>query len=111
MARCTAGVSTVAAARLAYVSILGDPCFGGVTASFATQADVILAEPRARIGFAGGRVIEQATHERLPEHFQTAEFLLSHGMVDAVVVRSELRPMIGRILSAYSGATGRITRS
>jgi acetyl-CoA carboxylase carboxyl transferase subunit beta len=89
------------------VSILCDPCFGGVTASFATQADVILAEPRARIGFAGGRVIEQATHERLPEHFQTAEFLLSHGMVDAVVVRAELRPVIGRVLCAYGGGPHR----
>jgi acetyl-CoA carboxylase carboxyl transferase beta subunit len=107
MARCTAGVSTVAKARLPYVSILCDPCFGGVTASFATQADVILAEPRARIGFAGGRVIEQATHERLPEHFQTAEFLLSHGMVDAVVVRAELRPVIGRVLCAYGGGPHR----
>lgn len=101
MARCTAGVSLVADAGLPYISILADPCFGGVTASFAVQADVILAEPGARIGFAGGRVIEQAAHEALPEGFQTSEFLLSHGMVDRVVDRRELRPMVGRLLLAF----------
>jgi acetyl-CoA carboxylase carboxyl transferase subunit beta len=101
MARCSAGVAGVIAARLPYISVLGDPCFGGVTASFAVQADVILAEPGARIGFAGGRVIEQATHDRLPDGFQTAEFLLAHGMVDAVVDRRELKPAIARLLSFY----------
>ena len=100
MARCTTGVSRVASAHLPYLSILADPCFGGVTASFAVQADVILAEPGARIGFAGGRVIEQAAHEALPEGFQTAEFLLSHGMVDRVVDRRELRPLVVRLLQA-----------
>ena len=107
MARCTAGTAAVAAAGLPYISVLADPCFGGVTASFATQADVILAEPRARIGFAGGRVIEQATHERLPEGFQTAEFLLAHGMVDQVVERTRLREVITRVLGALGGATAR----
>jgi acetyl-CoA carboxylase carboxyl transferase beta subunit len=102
MARCTAGTSAVAAAGIPYLSILADPCFGGVTASFATQADVILAEPHARIGFAGGRVIEQATHERLPDGFQTAEFLLAHGMVDAIVERRRLRQTAGSILGALS---------
>lgn len=101
MARCSSGVAAVIAARLPYVSVLGDPCFGGVTASFAVQADVILAEPGARIGFAGGRVIEQATHDRLPDGFQTAEFLLAHGMVDAVVDRRQLQPAIARLLSFY----------
>jgi acetyl-CoA carboxylase carboxyl transferase beta subunit len=104
MARCTTGTAMLAAARLPYVSVLADPCFGGVTASFATQADVILAEPLARIGFAGGRVIEQATHSRLPEGFQTAEFLLAHGMVDAVVPRAELRATAGRVLRALGAA-------
>lgn len=104
MARCSVGVSAVAAARLPYVAVLGDPCFGGVSASFAAQADVIIAEPGARIGFAGGRVIEQAAHERLPEGFQTAEFLLAHGMVDMVVTRQLLRPTIGRLLHAYTAA-------
>ena len=104
MARCTTGTAMLAGARLPYVTILADPCFGGVTASFATQGDVILAEPNARIGFAGGRVIEQAAHSKLPDGFQTAEFLLAHGMVDAVVPRAELRATAGRVLRALTGA-------
>jgi acyl-CoA carboxylase subunit beta len=104
MARCSAGTLALAHAGLPYISVLCDPCFGGVSASFATQADVILGEPHARIGFAGGRVIEQATHQRLPDGFQTAEFLLAHGMVDAVVPRERLRHTIGRILSALTSA-------
>ena len=104
MARCSAGVVAVARARLPYISILADPCFGGVTASFAVQADVILAEPHARIGFAGGRVIEQASHDRLPEGFQTSEFLLAHGMVDAVVERGVVRQTVVRLLAGFSGA-------
>jgi acyl-CoA carboxylase subunit beta len=103
MARCSVGVSMVAAAGLPYVSVLADPCLGGVTASFATQADVLIAEPGARIGFAGGRVIEQATHSSLPDGFQTAEFLLAHGMVDMVVDRRALRSVLGRLLAAYGG--------
>ncbi len=102
MARCSAGVVAVARAGLPYVSVLADPCFGGVTASFAVQADVILAEPHARIGFAGGRVIEQASHDRLPEGFQTSEFLLAHGMVDAVVDRRALRNIIERLLIGFT---------
>jgi acetyl-CoA carboxylase carboxyl transferase alpha subunit/acetyl-CoA carboxylase carboxyl transferase beta subunit len=102
MARCTTGVSLVAARGLPHLSILADPCFGGVTASFAVQADVILAEPGARIGFAGGRVIEQAAHEALPEGFQTAEFLLAHGMVDRVVDRRELTGLVARLLEALN---------
>jgi acetyl-CoA carboxylase carboxyl transferase subunit beta len=103
MARCSAGVVGVARAGLPYISVLADPCFGGVTASFAVQADVILAEPHARIGFAGGRVIEQATYDRLPEGFQTSEFLLAHGMVDAVLPRAALRDTVARLLVAFSG--------
>jgi len=102
MARCSAGVVAVARAGLPYISVLADPCFGGVTASFAVQADVILAEPHARIGFAGGRVIEQASHDRLPEGFQTSEFLLAHGMVDAVVERGVLRDTIVRLLIGFT---------
>ena len=101
MARCTVGMAAVAAAGLPSISLLADPCFGGVAASFATQADVILAEPGARIGFAGPRVIEQATYQHLPDGFQTAEFLLTHGMIDSVVQRSEVRRTISRLLSAY----------
>ena len=78
--------------------MLTDPTFGGVTASFATAADVILAEPGARIGFAGARVIEQTTKERLPEEFQTAEFQKEHGMVDRIVHRLELKDDIRQVL-------------
>ncbi|MBJ7608444.1 MAG: hypothetical protein JF887_03295 [Candidatus Dormibacteraeota bacterium] len=104
MARCSAGVVAVSRAGLPHISVLADPCFGGVTASFAVQADVILAEPRARIGFAGGRVIEQATYDRLPDGFQTAEFLLAHGMVDAVVERGVLRDTVASLLTAFRGS-------
>lgn len=106
MSRCSAGVVAVGNARLPYVSVLADPCFGGVTASFAVQADVIVAEPRARIGFAGGRVIEQATHDTLPEGFQTAEFLLAHGMVDAVVPRGALTAEVSAVVTALTSHRG-----
>lgn len=81
-----------------FISVLTDPTFGGVTASFATAADVILAEPGARIGFAGARVIEQTTKERLPEGFQTAEFQKEHGMVDRIVHRLELKDDLRQVL-------------
>jgi len=106
MARCTVGMDAVASAGLPSISVITDPCFGGVAASFTTQADVILAEPQARIGFAGRRVIEQATHEQLPDGFQSAEFLLAHGMIDAVVPRGDLRRVISRLLAAYGTRIG-----
>ena len=81
-----------------YVSVLTDPTFGGVTASFATAADVVIAEPGARVGFAGARVIEQTTRERLPEGFQTAEFQREHGMVDRIVHRLDLRGDLEQLL-------------
>ena len=107
MARCSAGVVAVGNAGLPYCTVLTDPCFGGVTASFAVQADVIVAEPLARIGFAGGRVIQQAAHETLPDGFQTAEFLLAHGMIDAVVPRPSLPPLLSTLLAAYTAARPR----
>jgi acetyl-CoA carboxylase carboxyl transferase subunit beta len=85
-----------------YVSVLTDPTFGGVTASFATAADVVIAEPGARIGFAGGRVIEQTTRERLPEGFQTGEFQRDHGMVDRIVHRLALKADLERLLGLLS---------
>ncbi len=85
-----------------YVSVLTDPTFGGVTASFATAADVVIAEPGARIGFAGARVIEQTTRERLPEGFQTAEFQRDHGMVDRIVHRLTLKGDLERLLGFVS---------
>ncbi len=85
-----------------YVSVLTDPTFGGVTASFATAADVVIAEPGARVGFAGARVIEQTTKERLPEGFQTAEFQRDHGMVDRIVHRLALKGDLERLLGFTS---------
>jgi acetyl-CoA carboxylase carboxyl transferase subunit beta len=81
-----------------YVSVLTDPTTGGVAASFAMQGDVILAEPRARIGFAGPRVIEKTVGEKLPEGFQRAEYLLEHGLIDRIVRREEMKEVLDRIL-------------
>ncbi len=84
-------------ARLPYISILTDPTTGGVTASFAMLGDVNIAEPKALIGFAGPRVIEQTIREKLPDGFQRAEYLKEHGMVDQVVHRHELKATIARL--------------
>src|SRR6202011_4151549 len=83
---------------LPYIVVLTDPTTGGVSASFAMVGDITLAEPGAVIGFAGSRVIEETIHEKLPEGFQRAEYLLEHGMIDQVVPRAELRASLGRIL-------------
>jgi acetyl-CoA carboxylase carboxyl transferase subunit beta len=87
-----------------YISVLTDPTTGGVSASFAFQADVIMAEARAAIGFAGRRVIEQTIRQKLPENFQTAEFLLEKGAIDMVVERSEVKGTLMRLLDYGSGA-------
>ena len=101
LAKTAAALGRLHKRRLPYISVLTDPTMGGVTASFATLADVILAEPGAMIGFAGARVIQQATYETLPEGFQTAEFLLRHGMIDMVVARPELPATVRQILDLY----------
>jgi acetyl-CoA carboxylase carboxyl transferase subunit beta len=103
MAKTTAALAELGAAALPHISLLTDPCFGGVTASYAMQADVILAEPGAIIGFAGPRVIEQTIRQKLPEGFQTAEFLLQHGMLDAIVPRRELAGYLATLMSLYRG--------
>jgi acetyl-CoA carboxylase carboxyl transferase subunit beta len=100
MAKCCAALTRLADARLPFVSVLTDPTMGGVSASFAMIGDVVIAEPRALVGFAGPRVIEQTVRETLPEGFQRAEFLLEHGAVDMIVDRRELRPTLARILAA-----------
>ena len=87
---------------MSHATVLSDPTFGGVTASYAMLGDVILAEPKALIGFAGPRVIKQTIRQDLPEGFQTSEFLLSAGFVDRIVHRHELRNEIGRIID-YAG--------
>ncbi len=102
MAKTAQALAELDEAGILVVSLITDPTYGGVAASFATLADVILAEPGARMGFAGPRVIEQTTGETLPEGFQTAEFLLEHGMVDDVVARPLLRPTLGKLLGLGS---------
>ncbi len=94
MAKTTAALTKLDEAGLLYISVLTDPTYGGVTASFASLGDIILAEPKAMIGFAGQRVIKQTIGEELPEGFQTAEFLLEHGFIDKIVERKNLKDTI-----------------
>ena len=103
MAKTSALLAQVAERRIPYVSILTNPTTGGVSASFAMLGDAILAEPGAVIGFAGPRVIKQTIGQDLPEGFQTAEFLLEHGMLDSVVHRKDLKGTVGQLLRHMSG--------
>ena len=102
MAKVSAALRRHSDAGLLYISVLTDPTMGGVTASFAMQGDVILAEPGALIGFAGPRVIEQTIRQKLPKGFQSAEFLLEHGFLDAIVQRQEMKRELGRLLRLHS---------
>lgn len=102
MAKTSAAIGRLGGAGLPYLALLTDPTMGGVTASFASLADVTLAEPGAMIGFAGARVIQQATYETLPDGFQTAEFLWQHGMLDMVVPRAELPAVLRQLLDLYA---------
>jgi len=99
MAKIAAALAELDEARLPFVSVLTDPTTGGVTASFATLGDIIIAEPKALIGFAGPRVIEQTIRQKLPKDFQKSEFLLEHGMVDAIVDRRELKDYLTKLLN------------
>ena len=103
MAKISAALARLDRAKLPYISVLTDPTTGGVTASFAMLGDVNIAEPKALIGFAGPRVIEQTIRQKLPEGFQRSEFLLEHGMLDIVVDRRELKETIGRVLRFGGG--------
>jgi len=103
MAKAAAVLSQLAERRIPYISLLTNPTTGGVSASYAMLGDLILAEPGAVIGFAGPRVIKQTLGQDLPEGFQTAEFLLEHGMLDAVVHRRELKGTIGQMLRHMTG--------
>ena len=102
MAKISAALARLDDAKLPYISILTDPTTGGVTASYAMLGDLNIAEPGALIGFAGPRVIEQTIRQKLPEGFQTSEFLLQHGMLDAVVHRKEMKNYISRALDFMS---------
>ena len=99
MAKTSAAVAKLSEARVPFVCLLADPTFGGVTASIAMLGDVIIAEPKALIGFAGPRVIEQTIKQQLPDEFQRAEFLRDHGMVDMIVERKYLKQSLSTLLS------------
>lgn len=103
MAKTTEALTKLDEAGLLYISVLTDPTYGGVTASFASLGDIVLAEPNAMIGFAGQRVIEQTIKEKLPEGFQTAEFLLEHGFVDKIVERHELKETLYKLIKLSKG--------
>ena len=103
MAKTTAALTKLDKEGLLYISVLTDPTYGGVTASFASLGDIILAEPKAMVGFAGPRVIEQTIGEELPEGFQTAEFLLEHGFIDKIVERKNLKETIYQLLKLHKG--------
>lgn len=103
MAKISAAVKRHSDAGLFYLTVLTDPTTGGVTASFAMEGDIILAEPQSMIGFAGRRVIEQTIKQELPEDFQKAEFLLEHGFVDQIVPRTDLKERISQLLRLHDG--------
>ena len=99
MAKTSGALARHAEAQLPYISVLTHPTTGGVTASFATLGDVIIAEPKCMIGFAGPRVVKETTHQNLPPGFQTAEFMMEHGLVDMIVERGTMRETLGFLLN------------
>jgi acetyl-CoA carboxylase carboxyl transferase subunit beta len=101
LAKVSAALARFDEAKLPFISLLTDPTTGGVTASYAMLGDLNIAEPGALIGFAGPRVIEQTIRQKLPEGFQTSEFLLEHGFLDVVVPRKELKPYISQALDFF----------
>ncbi|MGO9378053.1 MAG: acetyl-CoA carboxylase, carboxyltransferase subunit beta [Dissulfurispiraceae bacterium] len=111
MAKVAAVVSRLKDIDVLYLSILADPTFGGVTASFAMLGDVIIAEPKSLIGFAGQRVIEQTIKQQLPENFQRAEFLLEHGMIDLVVERRELKNTLYKLIEHFMPLSQDMTKT
>jgi len=103
MAKTSSAVKRHSDSGLLYIAVLTDPTTGGVTASFAMQADIILAEPEATIGFAGARVIEQTTKRSLPDGFQKSEFVLEHGFIDSIVPRSNQKKTLTELLKLHGG--------
>ncbi|MFD2255440.1 acetyl-CoA carboxylase, carboxyltransferase subunit beta [Luteolibacter algae] len=99
MAKTCGALARLAEANLPYISVLTHPTTGGVTASFATIGDINIAEPKCMIGFAGPRVVKETTHQNLPPGFQTAEFMLEHGLIDAIVPRHQMRDRLGKLLN------------
>ncbi|HUJ15482.1 MAG TPA: acetyl-CoA carboxylase, carboxyltransferase subunit beta [Thermoanaerobaculia bacterium] len=105
MAKISAGLARLADARLPFISVVTDPTMGGVSASYAMLGDLNIAEPKALVGFAGPRVIEQTIRQTLPEGFQRAEFLVEHGMVDLITPRPSMKPTIARFLKFFTQRT------
>jgi acetyl-CoA carboxylase carboxyl transferase subunit beta len=105
MAKISGALERHREARLLYIPVLTHPTTGGVTASFAMLGDMILAEPEATIGFAGRRVIEQTLREKLPDDFQTSEYLLQHGFVDAIVPRTQLKKTLAQLILLHQPPT------
>ena len=103
MAKISAAVQRHSKEKLFYLTVLTDPTTGGVTASFAMEGDIIMAESQALVGFAGRRVIESTVREKLPDDFQKAEFLQEHGFVDLIVERSQIRAIVGQLLALHGG--------
>lgn len=101
MAKTAMAIGRLHEERVPFISVLTDPTYGGVTASFAMLGDIIIAEPRAMIGFAGPRVIEQTIKQQLPAGFQRAEFLLEHGMLDMLVERKRLKEVLTKLLEFF----------
>ena len=101
MAKTSSALTKLDKAGQLYISVLTDPTTGGVTASFASLGDIILAEPNALIGFAGPRVIEQTINQKLPEGFQRSEFLLEHGFIDKIVERKDMKSTIAKLIRLH----------
>jgi acetyl-CoA carboxylase carboxyl transferase subunit beta len=104
MAKISAALARLSAARLPFISVMTDPTTGGVTASYAMLGDLNIAEPKALIGFAGPRVIEQTIRQTLPEGFQRSEFLVEHGMVDLITPRQKMKPTLATFLRHFRAA-------
>jgi len=104
MAKTSGALARDGEEKLPYISVLTNPTTAGVMASFASLGDVIIAEPKSMIGFAGPRVIKETTHQDLPERFQTAEFLQEHGLIDMIVHRKKMREQLGQLLSYFAVA-------
>lgn len=107
MSKTSAALARMGERGIPFISVLTDPTMGGVSASFAMLGDVIIAEPKALIGFAGPRVIEQTVRETLPEGFQRSEFLLEHGAIDMILDRRKIRDSIGSLLSMFMHSRGK----
>ena len=106
MAKTSSAIARLNEKGLLYISVLTDPTTGGVTASFASLGDIILAEPKALIGFAGPRVIEQTIKQKLPKGFQSSEFLLEHGFIDKIVERKDMKETLAKLVRLHTTKGG-----